>query len=104
MPRRKKPVSPHRAIVNKARPWYDKMLEAQGGVCAICKRPPPATRRHCIDHDHRMMYIRGILCIRCNKWLWPFVTEEILLAALEYIRRGPEWYLDIVDEEGLFSE
>lgn len=52
----------------------------------------------CIDHDHRQMYIRGILCNRCNKWLWTFVTEEILVAALEYVRRGPEWYERINSE------
>lgn len=97
MPRRRKP-SPHKQLVNSARKHYEIMLAAQGNKCAICGRPPYPARRFCIDHDHRKMYIRGILCNRCNKWLWTFVTEEILLAALEYIRRGPEWYERIVNE------
>lgn len=97
-PRRKRKPSPHKQLVNRARKNYDKMLEAQGNKCAICGREPYPQRRMCIDHDHRRMYIRGILCNRCNKWLWTFVTEEILVAALEYIRRGPEWYERINSE------
>lgn len=94
MPRRRKKPSPHKQLVNSARPDYDAMLAAQGGVCAICGRAPDpaAKRRFNIDHDHKQMYIRGILCTRCNKWLWTFVTEDVLVAALEYVRRGPEWY------------
>src|SRR4051812_5301033 len=93
MPRRKKPPNPHRILRDNARPYYDAMLASQGGVCAICKRPPaPGARRFNIDHDHRAMYIRGILCTRCNKWLWAFVTIEILRATIEYLLRGPEWF------------
>lgn len=92
---KRKRISPHKQLVNSARKYYDEMLAAQGDVCGICGREPYPERRFCIDHDHRLMYIRGILCNRCNKWLWTFVNEEVLLAALAYIRRGPEWYEDI---------
>lgn len=52
---------------------YDEMLAAQGGVCAICERPP-GEKRFAIDHDHSCCSgrktcgkcIRGLLCQRCN--------------------------------------
>ena len=98
MRRRRKP-SPHKQLVNKARPYYDAMLAAQGGVCAICGRvPTPGARRFPIDHDHKEMYIRGVLCTRCNKWLWTFVTIDILRKAIEYLARGPEWFERIKEE------
>ncbi len=44
-----------------------KMLEAQGGCCAICRRPGSdfASGLH-IDHDHSTHLIRGLLCWPCN--------------------------------------
>jgi hypothetical protein len=75
------------------------MMEAQGNKCAICGRvPDPGKRRFNIDHDHHKMYIRGVLCTRCNKWLWTFVDEDILLSALDYIRRGPGWFEQIKEK------
>lgn len=47
---------------------YDKMVEEQGGVCAICKCPDPRNQL-CIDHNHRTGDIRGLLCHRCNRGL-----------------------------------
>jgi hypothetical protein len=41
---------------------YDQMLEAQGGVCAVCEARPPAH----IDHDHDTGAVRGLLCHSCN--------------------------------------
>lgn len=46
--------------------YYDTALEAQGGVCAICKRPPPPNKPLCVDHDHETNRVRGLLCTRCN--------------------------------------
>lgn len=89
----------HRTLLNKARPYYEDMLAAQGSKCPICKRPPYDTRRFDIDHDHATMLIRGLLCVRCNQWLWGFVTIEILEAAIEYLKsqegRSPEWYKEL---------
>lgn len=31
---------------------YNKILEDQGGVCRICKKPPKPNRRLAVDHDH----------------------------------------------------
>lgn len=47
---------------------YERMLDAQGGVCAICKLPETAkhARNLAVDHDHDTGAIRALLCMRCN--------------------------------------
>jgi hypothetical protein len=49
---------------------YDKMFDAQGGLCAVCAGPPggPHARRFRfqVDHDHESGQIRGLLCNKCN--------------------------------------
>jgi hypothetical protein len=47
---------------------YERLLAAQGGLCATCRRPK-AGRALAVDHDHRTGKIRGILCQRCNNAL-----------------------------------
>lgn len=44
---------------------YNEMLVRQGGVCAICSRPPKS-RRLAVDHCHITNIIRGLLCYVCN--------------------------------------
>lgn len=55
---------------------WQAILEAQGGVCAVCERLPKS-RRLCIDHEHRPRWkqkppeerakaVRGLLCWTCN--------------------------------------
>lgn len=64
---------------------YDKMLAAQGGKCAICKRPPKS-RRLAVDHDHKTGKVRGLLCFRCNYRVvrkWKVDTLKAVLAYLE---------------------
>jgi len=45
---------------------FDKMIELQGGVCAICGREPTPGRRLHADHCHRTKRVRGGLCAFCN--------------------------------------
>lgn len=85
----------HTQLLDAARPYYEAMLEAQGGVCGICGREPYPHRRFDIDHDHKDMYVRGLLCWRCNRWLWAFVTIQILKNTIAYIKRGPGWFDEI---------
>jgi hypothetical protein len=63
---------------------YEARLAAQGGVCAICGRPPK-TRRLDVDHEHKTGAVRGLLCHRCNRNLPTWVTREWLEAAAEYL-------------------
>lgn len=44
---------------------YQAMRDAQGGKCAICRRPEGKTRL-CVDHDHSTNRVRGLLCHWCN--------------------------------------
>ena len=47
---------------------YEKLLQEQGGLCAICGSPPPNSykKRLSVDHDHKTGEIRGLLCTKCN--------------------------------------
>lgn len=56
---------------------YDRMLEQQGGVCAICGEPEEKKQARKIggektvdslqvDHDHETGRIRGLICWKCN--------------------------------------
>jgi Recombination endonuclease VII len=64
---------------------YEKLLDSQDGVCAICKRPPKS-RRLAVDHDHSCCpgkstcgeCVRGLLCVSCNlrvEWWLTFRGE-----------------------------
>ena len=50
---------------------YERMLAEQGGLCAICGKPPVATKNNNgyldVDHDHISGVIRGLLCHPCNQ-------------------------------------
>jgi hypothetical protein len=65
------------------------MLEAQDGHCAICPRVPSPKRKLDMDHDHKQMYIRGLLCHRCNRALVVWMDEDWLRTAADYLQRGP---------------
>lgn len=45
------------------------MVEAQGGVCAICKQPPREGQSLAVDHCHDSGRVRAVLCQGCNRWL-----------------------------------
>lgn len=44
---------------------YEEMLARQGGLCAICRKPPTRKRLY-IDHCHTTLVVRGLLCQKCN--------------------------------------
>ena len=69
---------------------YERMLAAQGGVCAICGKPPKqGGRRFHVDHEHKSGRVRGLLCFTCNKFtLGKYATPAKLRAAADYLERG----------------
>lgn len=81
--------SKHARLLEAARPHYDRLLADQGGRCAICLAAPSSERRLDIDHDHRAMTVRGLLCHRCNRRLDSTVTASWLRAAAEYLDNPP---------------
>ncbi len=46
---------------------FDKMVELQGGVCAICGKPPAPGKRLHVEHCHRSSRVRGACCWLCNR-------------------------------------
>ena len=72
---------------------YDAILQAQGGVCAICEEAPTG-KLLALDHCHTSGRVRGLLCSRCNLALGHFGDSLSLLvraaAYIEYHNRGGE--------------
>jgi hypothetical protein len=75
---------------------YSSMLDAQGGVCAICKRPEGAhhsaylkvdhDRSCCPRHGSCGQCIRGLLCSNCNRGLGIFGdSPDVMRAAIAYL-------------------
>ena len=59
-----------------------RMVEEQGGFCAICLVGKP---EH-VDHDHATGKIRGILCFNCNGGLGQFKDRaDVLRNAVTYL-------------------
>lgn len=89
-PRRKRTrAQEHRALIRAHREHYPELLAFQRGGCAICGKPPPENRRHAMDHDHKTMELRGLLCTSCNMRLSDRHTREWLRAALDYLENPP---------------
>ena len=69
---------------------YASMLEAQGGVCVICGRPPVRIPLH-VDHHHqcgryprwKRASVRGLLCNHCNRGLL-HERPDLLRKAADY--------------------
>jgi hypothetical protein len=78
----------HRAIVGKYRARYDELIAIQNGVCALCGNGPKTRRLH-IDHDHKTLALRGLLCFTCNRALPERVDVAWLERAVEYLRNPP---------------
>lgn len=71
---------------------YNAILEAQGGVCAICRKASGKRRNLSVDHDHSCCKgptscgrcVRSLICRKCNDILgyWrddPEVMERAIL-------------------------
>lgn len=77
---------------------YERLLEEQGGKCAVCESPSTDGECFCVDHDHSTGEIRGLLCKSCNFGLGFFKdSTERLMKAAEYLRRGRTVGLRVVN-------
>lgn len=67
---------------------YEKLLEQQGGVCAICETSNPGGRSEHfhVDHNHATGAVRGLLCSACNMALGGFRDDPFVLRkAADYV-------------------
>ena len=55
---------------------YAEMFERQRGLCGICHEP---MKRPVLDHCHKTMEVRGLLCSNCNIGLGQFKDNPKLL-------------------------
>ena len=77
---------------------YNKMLEEQNNVCAICKNPEVKIFKKtgklvdfCVDHCHKTGKIRGLLCWNCNTSIGKFKDSiEILQNAIDYLKKNQD--------------
>lgn len=68
---------------------WQRMWDAQSGLCASCADPLDANDPHgCnIDHCHDSGGVRGLLCLPCNLALGHLKDDEQrILALLDYLR------------------
>ncbi len=66
---------------------YDRMFQAQGGVCAICHCPERFGRRLAVDHCHTTGKVRGLLCSAHNTGLGLFQDSLLTMEnAVEYLK------------------
>lgn len=71
---------------------YDKIVDYQNGLCAICGNPPKKVRLN-VDHDHKTGLIRGALCFMCNRVLGLFRDNlERFNKAMLYLDNPPAPY------------
>lgn len=91
---------------------YEERYEAQGGLCAICRRPQAAPRkkpgkavrrpapRLAVDHNHDTGQVRGLLCANCNhKLIGRWKDPAVLRAAADYLEGGTVKGLEAPREE-----
>lgn len=80
---------------------YERLFDAQHGLCAICSQPQKQEVRAgtgtvkwlAVDHDHITGQVRGLLCSNCNKGLG-FLGDSVLglMRAVDYLQatmQGP---------------
>lgn len=67
---------------------YAQLVEAQGGLCAICGKPEKVQPNLAVDHCHVTGKVRGLLCFYCNTAIGKFGDDpEMLMRAALYLER-----------------
>lgn len=60
---------------------YNELLKNQNFCCAVCFDVPTKQRLH-VDHCHKTMKVRGLLCQACNVSIGKMKDDPSLLRAL----------------------
>lgn len=78
---------------------YDRLYEAQGGVCFICRRATGKVKRLAVDHDHKTGEVRGLLCGVDNKLIGHLRDDPVLAQRIvDYLINPPaRQVLGVVD-------
>jgi hypothetical protein len=82
---------------------YDKMLAFGKGGCWICKRKPKPGKTLNIDHDHKTMQVRGLLCFFCNKFMVGRRRREhahLFDTTAAYLRSTKDWRDEVGEKKG----
>lgn len=79
---------------------FEAILEAQGGVCPVGGF---ADKVFCLDHNHKTLKVRGVICLNCNLRVIGGARDQDykLVNAAEYVTNNPA---DLVFPNGLYLE
>ena len=83
-------ISQRESTYGVSKEWFDSILKAQGGVCAICTSPDTGLKgkAFAVDHNHKTNRVRGLLCSKCNTALGSFKDSvELLKSAIAYLEK-----------------
>jgi DNA-directed RNA polymerase subunit RPC12/RpoP len=77
---------------------FEAILESQGNMCPVCEE---TDKIFCVDHNHKTLKIRGIVCINCNLRVIGGARDQDwkLVNAAEYVTNHPA---DKAFPEGLY--
>lgn len=77
---------------------FNAVLSAQGNVCAVCKE---GNKVFCLDHNHKTLKWRGIVCLNCNLRVIGGARDQDwkLVNAADYVTNNPT---DLVFPEGFY--
>lgn len=77
----------HRAASYLPKEVYERLLEQQNNSCAICGIDASKLNKELsVDHNHKTLQVRGLLCTYCNVGLGYFKDDTALLSmAIEYL-------------------
>lgn len=70
-----------------SRSEYESILLDQEHKCALCKtHTDDLTKKLSVDHCHDTMFVRGLLCTKCNMGLGYFNDDiELMQTAINYL-------------------
>jgi hypothetical protein len=77
---------------------YNHILNKQNHKCAVCGKHETQTKGHLhVDHDHKTMEVRGLLCAYCNlRVIGRHRDPEVFANAAEYLRSGHTgWFVPV---------